>query len=118
MAAVRADECAALVAEEFTFKSVRRVSEAFAQVCATHHDERAFFAGRKFCDGVGGKFLAGAVVAVDKHLCVVLGALLNLLVDFAHFAAVADHLSRLLVDDIAQLADLRFQSLYFFCSRH
>ena len=117
MAAVRADECAALVAEEFTFKSVRRVSEAFAQVCATHHDERAFFAGGKFCDGVGGEFFARAVVAVDKHLCVVLGALLNLLVDFAHFAAVADHFARLLVDDVAERLDFGLESLYFvgFC---
>ena len=67
---------------------------------------------------MGGEFLARTVVAIDKHLCVVLGALLDLLIDLTHFTAVADHFARLLVDDIAQLADLRFQSLYFFCFRH
>ncbi len=118
---VRAEECPAFVAEEFAFEGARRVPKTFAEVCAPEHSERAALARGEFRDGAGGKFLAGAVVAVDERGCVVAGAGFNLLVHRAHLAAVADHLAGLLVDDATQFAnlafvplDLRFEALYFF----
>ena len=111
MACVRAEECAAFVAEEFALEGARRVPETFAEVRAPEHSERPAFARGEFRDGACGEFLAGAVVAVDECGRVVASAGFNLLVHRAHLAAVADHLAGLLVDDAAQFANLVFVPL-------
>ncbi len=108
VACVRAEECSAFVTEEFALEGARRVPETFPQVRAPEDGERPALARGEFRDGAGGEFLAGAVVAVDERGCVVAGAGLDLLVHRAHLAAVADHLAGLLVDDVAQFANLAF----------
>ena len=108
---IRAEERSAFVTEEFALEGACRVPETFAQVRAPENGKRPSLARGEFRDGAGGEFLAGAVVAVDERGCVVAGAGLDLLVNRAHLAAVPDHLAGLLVDDVAQFANLAFVPL-------